>query len=142
MHLIPLLADHFADLNTLRFVTVTRSQAVGVVARAADRVSSGIELGCHNTANCAFFEIVSLIDVFIDHIFEPKFQFPLFREFELIVFTAHRYAKDPFSVLRDAVIFRIKYLPIVRITERRQKRKPTFKVGFEFLAHKILYVFQ
>ena len=45
-------------------------------------------------------------------------------------------------MLRDTVVFGVEYLPIIRITERGQKRKPTVEVGFEFLAHKILYIFE
>ena len=53
-----------------------------------------------------------------------------------------RNAEDTFSVLRYSVILGVHNLPIVRVSQRRQKIKPTVKVGFEFLAHKIFYVFQ
>jgi len=142
VHLVPLFAYHFSDLHALRPFPISRQKRVCDLVACLYAVASGIECRVDNAPNRAFFQIVFFVHDCIYHIAQSEFQFLLFGKDKRCMFSAYRHTEYSLSILRYAVIFGIKYLPIVRVTERRQKRKPTVKVGFEFLAYKVIYVFK
>ena len=56
------------------------------------------------------------------------------------MFAPDRYAENPFSVLRNAVVLGIQHFPIIRVAEFGEKIEPFIKVRFKLLADKVLDV--
>ena len=54
--------------------------------------------------------------------------------------TPDRYAENPFSVLRNAVVLGIQHFPIVRVSKFGEKIEPFIEVRLELLADKVLDV--
>ena len=54
--------------------------------------------------------------------------------------TPDRYAENPFSVLRNAVVLGIQHFPIVCVAEFGEKIEPFIEVRLELLADKVLDV--
>ena len=140
VHLIPLSTYHFSDLNALRSAPISCKKCVCEPVTGTNAVSSAVKCRTKYAPYSAFLEIEPFIDRFINHISQTNSQFFGFWKHKRLVLTPDRYAENPFSVLRNAVVLGIQHFPIVRVAEFGEKVEPFIEVRLELLADKVLDV--
>ena len=100
--------------------------------------SKMVEIVLQEAFYCRVGEDVLVIYLRLEDVLQAKLQLLRKREMIDVVVSKNGYAEDPLTILRNTIVLRIHYLPIVGVSVTLKLRQPLVEIRDELLADECL----